>query len=63
MYDYLEDIGEDWRLDVVALCCDFTEHSIEYFENSEECEHLTQDDVVFEVRDFKGELISYVVNN
>jgi len=60
MYDYLDDIGEDWRLDVVGLCCDFTEYTVEEFEQ-EECAHLTQDDVAFDVRDYRGELVSYVV--
>lgn len=30
MYDYLDqysdDIGEDFKVDVIAICCDFTEH-------------------------------------
>jgi hypothetical protein len=33
LFDYLEqleeDLGEDIELDVIALCCDFTESSIE----------------------------------
>ena len=60
MYDYLEGTG-DLKLDVVGLCCDFTEYSIEYFESSEECKHLSWEDAEFEVRDHKGVLISYVV--
>lgn len=31
LYDYLyelsEDIGEDFKIDVIALCCEFTEYS------------------------------------
>lgn len=33
LFDYLEecerDIGEEWELDVIALCCDFTESDID----------------------------------
>jgi hypothetical protein len=28
LYDYLEDSGEDYELDVVALCCEFYESDI-----------------------------------
>ena len=27
LYDYSEDVGEDFKVDVIALCCDFTEYS------------------------------------
>jgi len=60
MYDYINSAG-DLRLDVVGLCCDYTEYTLEEFENSEECKHLTQDDVAFPVKDHNGVLISYVV--
>ena len=58
MYDYLESTGKDVSLDVIALCCNFCEYTIEEFEQEE---HLTQDDVAFEVRDFKDVLVGYVV--
>ncbi len=29
LYDYLEDLDEDYELDVIALCCEFTEDTIE----------------------------------
>lgn len=29
LFDYLEDIDPDWELDVIALCCEFTEDSPE----------------------------------
>ena len=32
LYDYLDEIGEDYELDVIAVCCDFTEYdSIDSF--------------------------------
>ena len=34
LYDYLEQLDEDYDLDVIALCCDFTESSIEDALNS-----------------------------
>lgn len=58
LYDYLDqlsdDIGEDFKIDVIALCCDFTEYSDweEIFQNysysynneSETWENINQDD-------------------
>ena len=29
LFDYLEEIDEDHELDVIALCCDFSEDTIE----------------------------------
>ena len=29
LYDYLEEVDEDFELDVIAICCDFSEDSIE----------------------------------
>jgi hypothetical protein len=26
LFEYLEEIDENWELDVIALCCDFTEY-------------------------------------
>jgi len=59
MYDYLDSTGEDLQLDVIGLCCSFCEYTIEELEQEE---HLDEDNVAFEVRDYKGELISYVVH-
>lgn len=37
LFDYLEemeqDTGEEWELDVIALCCDFTESDIDAIAN------------------------------
>ena len=27
LYDYSEDVGENFNIDVIAICCDFTEYS------------------------------------
>ena len=27
LYDFSEEIGKDFKIDVIALCCDFTEYS------------------------------------
>ena len=29
LFDYLEEADENWELDVVALCCDYNEDTIE----------------------------------
>ena len=29
LFDYLEEMDEDFELDVIAICCDFSEDSIE----------------------------------
>lgn len=46
LYNYLEDlsddIGEDIELDVIAICCDYTEDTIEYFLNQYELETLEE---------------------
>lgn len=44
LFEYLEslseDIGEDFELDVIALCCDFAEIPIEDIERETGCEDL-----------------------
>lgn len=30
LFDYLEDADPQWELDVIALCCDYTEATIEH---------------------------------
>jgi hypothetical protein len=27
IYEYLEEINSEWKLDVIAICCDFAEQS------------------------------------
>lgn len=47
LFDYLEEFGEDFELDVVALCCEYSEDTIENvlkaygFEEFEELEQAT----------------------
>ena len=59
LWDYLEqyeeDCGEELELDVIALCCDFSEDSIENIANSydidlSECE--TDEDKAEEVKEY-----------
>lgn len=46
LFDYLEeleqDTGEDWELDVIALCCEFTEY-ISVDKALEEYKHTVDD--------------------
>ena len=60
MYDYLEEMGEDVELDVIAMCCEFSEYTVEEFEEEENLS--LEDDVAFEVYDYKNKLMSYVVH-
>ncbi|NDH04188.1 MAG: hypothetical protein EBY40_13880 [Marivivens sp.] len=51
LYDYLTDLEEDcgieFELDVIALCCEFTEYeSLEDFRNSYGTEYETLEDVM-----------------
>ena len=60
LYDYSEGMGEDFKVDVIALCCDFTEYSgweelynnysYSYNNESETFEELEEND---ELDDFK----------
>ena len=59
MYDYIDGLGEDFELDVIGLCCGFTEYTLDEFEKEG---YLSEDNVAFEVRDHRDELISYVVH-
>ena len=42
LFDYLEEVDVNWDLDVIALCCDFTEYeSLEAFnEEHDEAESI-----------------------
>ena len=58
LFDYLEqyseDIGEPFKLDVVALCCDFYEDTAEAIANnySIDIEGMDEDEVVEAVREY-----------
>lgn len=47
LYSYLEDLGEDYELDVIALCCEFSE--------------IESDDDEFGLYCEGGELEDYVI--
>ena len=53
LFDYLEEIDEDMELDVIAICCDFTEGDFQEVANeldddetelAQECEGLDEDE-------------------
>ncbi len=45
LFDYFEEVDENWELDVIAICCDFTEYeSLEGF-NKEHDEAESIDDI------------------
>lgn len=59
LFEYLEDcekdVGEEYELDVIALCCDFTEESYQdigrnYDIEVSDCE--TEEDIFYTVLDF-----------
>jgi len=50
LFDYLEEVDEDMELDVIAICCDYTEYA--NFGEIDEAYHL-----VDEEEELKDELI------
>ena len=53
LFDYFEEIDEDMELDVIAICCDFTENDFQEVANeldqdedelTQECEGLDEDE-------------------
>ena len=44
LYDYLEEVDEDFELDVIAICCDFSEDSIEDIAGNYSIELSVDDD-------------------
>lgn len=67
LFDYLEqleeDLGEELELDVIALCCDFTEYANldefreAYSEDYETLEALENETVVIRIPDSDGFII------
>ena len=62
IYSYLEDCGSDIELDVVAICCEFTE---EHFEgiakaNIDNCEDMDEDEVLDAVEEYLNDNTSIV---
>jgi len=55
LFDYFEDVDPDMELDVVAICCDYSEENVEgiaknYIIDLEGCE--SEQDVIEAVRDY-----------
>ena len=44
LFDYLEEMDEDFELDVIAICCDFSEDSIEDIAGNYSIELSVDDD-------------------
>ena len=74
LYDYLEryseNIGEEYSLDVIALCCDFCEYeNIEEFKKEHRGEYETIEDIenetlVLRCYDYKDtELDNFIIQN
>lgn len=60
IYDYLEEINPDFDLDVIAICCDFSEGDFQEVANeldddeeelAEECEGLDEEDTAQVIAD------------
>jgi len=70
--DYADDTGEDYELDVIALCCDFCEYSCpieaasEYFDfegmtyNDDGSESETLDEVLYKAMEYLSERTSVI---
>lgn len=58
LYDYLEEMDEDFELDVIAICCDFSEDSIEDIANNYDID-LSE----FEDEDEKKETVLEYLND
>lgn len=57
LYDYLDDIGEDIELDVIGLCCDYSELSFDDVRQDYSLDSELSDD---EVADWLNEQTSVV---
>lgn len=54
LYDFLDDLGDDYSLDVIALCCEYTESTIQEALESydlESIEELESNTIVIYVDD------------
>lgn len=77
LYNYLDDlsddIGEDFKVDVIALCCDFTEYesyedlyneySYSYNEESESWDDINQNDFIEWLNDNTTVIEAYNYND
>ena len=59
LYDFLEEVDPDYDLDVIALCCDFTEYSsLEEFQaDYESIDDIAQDTTIITFGD------SFIIQN
>ena len=66
LYDWLEDFsedtGEEYSLDVVALCCEFTEYeNLEEFQGDYGDEYKTMEDIEDNTMVIKGSGDSFII--
>lgn len=54
LFEYLDELDPDMELDVIGICCDFNEDTIEDIaeQNSIDIEGLDEDEAATKVRDF-----------
>jgi DNA-directed RNA polymerase sigma subunit (sigma70/sigma32) len=61
LFDFLEEIDEDMELDVIAICCDFTESNFQEVANeldededeiTEECYGLDEDETAQKIAEY-----------
>jgi len=67
LFDYLEEFGDDYRCDIIGLCCSYCEvDSIGDFNATNDTEYTSlddidqtdHDDIIAFVRDWRGNIIS-----
>jgi len=68
LYDYIEEYYEEadkpYELDVIELCCDFTEYdSLEEFNNDYNREYENIDDIVDDTVVIKVDNTSFIIQN
>ncbi len=63
LFDYMEEVDPNWELDVIALCCDFTEYeSIEAY-NKEHDEVESIDDIEEKTQVLRIDDDSFIIAN
>lgn len=51
LFDHLEEVDEDFELDVIAICCEYTEHTTEELSTEYGYLVIEEDDLIEELRD------------
>jgi len=61
LFDYLEEVDEDFELDVIAICCDFSEDTVEEIASNYSID-LSEFDNVESDHDDKKEMVLEYLN-